>query len=879
MVFNPQLTQNITPIEVSSGPNVASVVSSALGFTLEGLTSKTEKTDSFSQRWEEFTQTSQGLSLVDSEGNKTPIRIGDAPAQAIFEFERRYPEYSSKIRETYADQQKLLDPVQQSTEEARIKNAVDKEITWTNSPDYMYASTVAVNTYPNDPAKQKDYLTKARAAHEETAMITAKNNEAVKAQENVDKVSAATWKDTTKIFAPRIAATTQGLVSLFSRFQQNPNGSINIAEEAPDLFKMMPELAGFSVVNRDNLQYFAQQLKTSTLNLFQKNLTEQGMVVTTPPKEWVDANFAVMDNIITDAGADLSNEAMSKRYSAKNTMELNQVASDLGFGMSLALARETNDPSLFQGLKTAVEERSAGKNISSEATATVEGHVQAVGGASIPENITARNLWQTALTGNFASLKEPTPSGLTGKGDAILGFCANQVEIATDGGKDPSGSKSTLSVNAYNSLLVSNSNDLNKLSNENPEFKNTVGKCVKLDVGRDVDTLRKLALEQGISFTLKPDGSLNFDRTPTKISGALMVYSAGTSPKLENEKTLNIFKDSNKALIDAVTGKMVALGALGEFGKSVMSGLISPDTNEEKATSNIGQTLGIDFTSMETEAGLPSGYLEKTASIESGGNPDAVSPTGATGLFQFTKGTAKDVGLTDRKNPVDSTKSAVRLAVTNKNGLIKALGREPTGGELYLAHQQGLGGASALLKNSNANVIDALLPAYNGNKDKAEQAIKVNGGNVNMTAGEFANIWISKYNGSSRPTTYTEATGKAQPEQTTAAAPVETPVSSKVELNYTPMSVDAMGNQVAPEISTQETETTTTQTATAAAPTVSKEGQALIASLGTPDATFTTNEEFLAASAAGKFTAGDVILVDGVTYVIRKDGTPVKVGG
>ncbi|HET8635603.1 MAG TPA: transglycosylase SLT domain-containing protein, partial [Acidobacteriaceae bacterium] len=150
---------------------------------------------------------------------------------------------------------------------------------------------------------------------------------------------------------------------------------------------------------------------------------------------------------------------------------------------------------------------------------------------------------------------------------------------------------------------------------------------------------------------------------------------------------------------------------------------------------------------MTDKYNLPPGYLTKTAEIESSFNPRDVSSTGAAGLFQFTRGTAQRMGLADRFDPVASADAAARLAVSNKAALSSALGRDPSAGELYLAHQQGAAGASALLAHPDMNAIDALTPAYGGNRAAARRAILVNGGNANMTAGQFASRFTNKFGG------------------------------------------------------------------------------------------------------------------------------------
>lgn len=147
--------------------------------------------------------------------------------------------------------------------------------------------------------------------------------------------------------------------------------------------------------------------------------------------------------------------------------------------------------------------------------------------------------------------------------------------------------------------------------------------------------------------------------------------------------------------------------------------------------------------------GIDRDVARRFAMIESSMKPDARSETGASGLFQFTEDTWKRFGKGDRMDPIANAEAFGRLYNANKAELAGALGREPTPGEVYLAHQQGSGGAKALLSRPNENVVDALVNggAYR-NRESALKAIVVNGGNSGMTAGEFASKWLKKFDGS-----------------------------------------------------------------------------------------------------------------------------------
>lgn len=186
-------------------------------------------------------------------------------------------------------------------------------------------------------------------------------------------------------------------------------------------------------------------------------------------------------------------------------------------------------------------------------------------------------------------------------------------------------------------------------------------------------------------------------------------------------------------------------GERGHFSDNLLSKLGPLSGETRQASTGSQRDYGSYLGGLTSKYNLPDGYLSRTATLESHGNPSDVSQTGAAGVFQFTKGTAKQMGVQNRFDPYESADGAARYAVSNQKELTQSLGRAPTGGELYLAHQQGAGGAAALLKNPGANVVDALAPAYGGSRAGAKEAVLVNGGNENMTAREFASKWTDAY--------------------------------------------------------------------------------------------------------------------------------------
>jgi len=139
------------------------------------------------------------------------------------------------------------------------------------------------------------------------------------------------------------------------------------------------------------------------------------------------------------------------------------------------------------------------------------------------------------------------------------------------------------------------------------------------------------------------------------------------------------------------------------------------------------------------------GFLARSATIESGGGRNKANPENPDvgGTWQFSTATAKAVGLGDRMDDYAAANAAVKLTMQNYDLLKEGLGREPTPGELYLAHQQGAGGAIALLTNPRASAADVLgKKAVELNLPKS---MRDRAGSI--TAGEFAAHWVNGFNG------------------------------------------------------------------------------------------------------------------------------------
>lgn len=138
--------------------------------------------------------------------------------------------------------------------------------------------------------------------------------------------------------------------------------------------------------------------------------------------------------------------------------------------------------------------------------------------------------------------------------------------------------------------------------------------------------------------------------------------------------------------------------------------------------------------------GVPEDYMKTVMKIESNGDKNAVSSTGASGLYQFTKGTATQYGIRGREfDPSANIDAAARLAKDNANQMSRK-GIRVNSSNLYLAHQLGVGAVG------KGGLSDLLNAAQTGSpvSDALRKQMDVNGGK-GKDAKQFLVDWRRKY--------------------------------------------------------------------------------------------------------------------------------------
>lgn len=130
--------------------------------------------------------------------------------------------------------------------------------------------------------------------------------------------------------------------------------------------------------------------------------------------------------------------------------------------------------------------------------------------------------------------------------------------------------------------------------------------------------------------------------------------------------------------------------------------------------------------------GIPWDVVNRLVTKESGWDTGARNgDTGASGLFQVNDNVRRSVD--------ENIQTGLSMFRDAQQGAQRILGRAATAADAYVMYQQGAGGGGAILNPANARKsAEEVLTQVYGNAATARQAITANGGNLNMTAAQFA---------------------------------------------------------------------------------------------------------------------------------------------
>ena len=184
------------------------------------------------------------------------------------------------------------------------------------------------------------------------------------------------------------------------------------------------------------------------------------------------------------------------------------------------------------------------------------------------------------------------------------------------------------------------------------------------------------------------------------------------------------------------------------------------------ATKPLNTDIEAKIAAASAQSGLPADYYRRIIGVESKGVVDIKNPnSGAMGLFQFLPSTGKQYGVTAQNlGDVDNQFRAFnQFTMANKAELTAALGREPTLGELGVAHQQGVGGAIKLARADPSAPVASVL-GKNATSNMGELG-------KNATVDQFRSYWANRYGGTGFGPAAAPTTAKAGGGAVTYVAP------------------------------------------------------------------------------------------------------------
>ncbi|WP_025915593.1 transglycosylase SLT domain-containing protein [Herminiimonas sp. CN] len=235
----------------------------------------------------------------------------------------------------------------------------------------------------------------------------------------------------------------------------------------------------------------------------------------------------------------------------------------------------------------------------------------------------------------------------------------------------------------------------------------------------------------------------------------------------------------HKALFDGIKGGD-SLTKYGSYTDEEATKIQELKTSGANTSANVkgGMSLEVQdkISGQAKKAGLDPVMMQKIAAMESGGNANAISSTGAAGIYQFTGQTASGVGIKNRFDVDQNIEGGMKLTKQNSAALEKS-GLPVSAENLYMMHQLGPKAAQEVIRGAGEGKSKADM------SPETQKAMNLNYGANSKTAADY--IATNKKALDDRYAAVTKDTGGAptaiaKANSSTPAAPPTAPDSSSV---------------------------------------------------------------------------------------------------
>lgn len=252
-------------------------------------------------------------------------------------------------------------------------------------------------------------------------------------------------------------------------------------------------------------------------------------------------------------------------------------------------------------------------------------------------------------------------------------------------------------------------------------------------------TITEKLLKMGGKFGIDLGSSFTMGNTIGPVIGGAInpaIPVAGTAARQAQkylargkaEQLLNVIQNGGKAAQGTGAAPASAMPSMmggqagGKIGapQAMPQGMSMPPTNlPDVQLPQLGLPPQVNAQPQSAPQQMGNALLDRISQAESGGNPNAqASTSSASGEYQFTDPTWKsmvakhpEAGMTvgDKSNPNAQKKMAALLLQDNTQSLQSSLGRQPSDGELYIAHFLGAPKAAKLINHADDGVSAASM--------------------------------------------------------------------------------------------------------------------------------------------------------------------------
>lgn len=714
MVFNPTLTTDTAFNQPVQTPNAMEAVAGLFNFGTKVLTKEREdraagipkltEDEKFAVTWHNY--------VAENVGGR-PVTRSD-----IRKFILQNPQFNTQAMSLGENQGVVMKPPEEV--------AIDSTVDWFKTDEGI----VAVNKSQALPEEEREAFIMSEAAkvkYQEAEI--AKLERDVKQLELEGTLDQKRWdvlKPTSKSFVDNTVETILG--PIFEQVKNGVNVSIDPGLQAQlDISYDTITLENINAVLADTKRALKRSLNSKYADNFGKNIL--------PNTEWNSEVFASLDSLIKIGEAF---DTPQEQFEVRNSLMKNKVYERL----------DANGAGLFVAMSNMLPPEVT-NNLISKGLDFLPGIAAAIG---TPDSVLGR----TEIATKVGDMSKSEADDLAKQSLEFLdkGYIP-EVFTLFNKSTERAGYEA-IDETSFQAIISSNYQEILKHTSADPEARQEMADFLTSDINKTITIIeRNIPTDWDLVLNSKGQFSLVYTGKGPLVKSGRAIGPTPTREQFIEEERKKVLAGMPAGMsLSTVNTKLATLDILGDLGKEVQEavGISNTDPKEKTSSSpssrgipkgrgrgrgrNVGAELGIDFEGIEAETGLPKGFLNTMAIIESNGNPSAQNDSSsAGGLFQQIDSNAAAYGVENRFDPLQSTEGAVKFAMDNTVYLASRLGREPTGGELYLAHQQGPVGAARLLANPDTLAVDIV----------GADAVRLNGGSLDMTAQEFANIWINKY--------------------------------------------------------------------------------------------------------------------------------------